>query len=122
MEQARIPLVLLSRLGSAAEARLVAARLAADGIEARVRSEADGPYAFTVGRMAEAEIWVGEHQLAEARRVMLEVEVAEVIGAAEADDDGLPGWSWQSRLLAAAVALIILGLIVRRFLLLVSIG
>ena len=122
MEQARIPLVMLSRLGSAVEARLVAARLAADGIEARVRSEANGPYAFTVGRMAEAEIWVGEHQLEEARAVMLEVEVADAIGAAESEAEDLPGWSWQSRLLAAAVVLIILGLIVRRFLLLVSLG
>ncbi len=122
MEQARIPLVLLSRLGSATEARLVAARLASDGIDARVRSEANGPYAFTVGRMAEAELWVGEHQLAEAREVMLEVEVAEVMGAAEAGEDGLPGWTWQSRLLAAAVVLIMVGLILRRFLLVVSLG
>ncbi len=122
MEQARIPLVLLSRLGSATEARLVAARLASDGIDARVRSEANGPYAFTVGSMAEAELWVGEHQLELAREVMLEVEVDDVMGAAESGGDALPGWTWQARLLAVAVVLIMLGLFIRRFLLVVNAG
>jgi len=108
--------VLLGKVGDAATARLLAARLDAEGIEARVRSESSGPYVFTVGRMAEAELWVDEADLADAREVMLAAEVDTVLGGAETGGDGTPGRGPGARLVAFAVAAVLLALFAWRFL------
>ncbi len=115
-------LVPLARIADARRAELLAARLESEGIPARVRSEAGGPYPFTVGQMAEAEVWVPAGRLSEAREVALAAEVDDTLGNAVAWQPGGSGWSWPERLLAAAVAALIIGLFVSRFVLLAGGG
>ncbi len=106
--------VRLARIGDVGQAELLAARLRAEGIDARVRGEASGPYRFTVGGMAEAEVWVPGSQLDAAREVALASEVDDTLGRAQAWQPGRAGWTWPERLLAAAVAAIIVALFVSR--------
>ena len=103
---ARVPLV---RIADSARAEVLAARLRAEGIDARVRSEAAGPYHFTVGQMAEAEILVPPDMVADAREVLLASEVDETLGASQA---WRPTETWRvpGRLIAAALLLAIFGL------------
>lgn len=110
--------VLLGRVGDSAHARILAARLASEGIDTRVRSEASGPYVFSVGEMAVAELWVTQRDLDAARRIMLEADVDEVLGAASLYQEG-SSWSPGARWMAAIVAAVIFGLWLRRFLLVV---
>ena len=56
-------------------ARLLVARLQAEGIDARVHGDGLGPYRLTVGELATTEIWVAEDQVPEAREVMLAAEI-----------------------------------------------
>lgn len=113
----RSSLVLLGRVGDAGRARLIAARLESEGVDVHLRSEASGPYPFTVGQMAVAELWVVDNQLEEARRIMLEAEVDDVLGEAERQ---IPAWTWPSRLFALAVATIFLGLFLRRLIIILG--
>ncbi len=103
---ARVPLV---KIADAARAEVLAARLRAEGIDARVRSEAAGPYHFTVGQMAEAEILVPPDLLSDAREVLLASEVDETLGAAQAWRPTEP-WPLPGRLVAVALLAAFLGL------------
>ncbi len=88
----------LATVGDAAEARICAALLAAEGIDSRLHGEAFGPYPMTVGAFAATQVWVPESRLADARRVMLEAEVAAVVNQpveSSAADAGLrPAVVW----------------------------
>ena len=98
-------------MSDVAAARVVAARLESEGIEVRVHSESLGPYPMTVGRWAEAELWVLESRLAEAEAVMLEAEVDEVLGAVgDGESEALPG----TMRLGAAVLAVVLAVLVAR--------
>ena len=92
----------LATVGDLSLARVCAARLEAEGIEVRLRSESLGPYPVTVGQLATAEIWVPEGRLEEGGRVMLEAEVDLHLGAVESQptQGPLPA----SRLIALALA------------------
>ncbi len=107
----RVP---LARIADPSQAELLAARLRAEGIDARVRGEATGPYRFTVGGMAEAEVWVPGSQLDAAREVALASEVDDTLGRAQAWQPSRPGWTWPERLLAAAIVVIIVALFLTR--------
>lgn len=94
-------------------ARVCAAVLGADGIEARLHGESLGPYPVTVGRMAVTQIWVPQRSLDRAKELMLEAEIehalgAEVRGGAIADREALP-----MKLMALAVALVLAAAVVR---------
>ncbi len=106
--------VRLTRFADAGQAELLAARLRAEGIDALVRGEGSGPYRFTVGGMAEAEVWVPGSQLDAAREVALASEVDDTLGRAQAWEPTRSGWTWPERLLAAAVVAIIVALFVTR--------
>ncbi len=108
------PRVPLARIADPSQAELLAARLRAEGIDAWVRGEASGPYRFTLGLMAEAEVWVPGSQLDAAREVALASEVDETLGRAQAWQPSRPGWTWPERLLAAALAAMIVALFVSR--------
>lgn len=98
-------------MGDVAAARIVAARLESEGIEVRIHSESLGPYPMTVGRWAEAHLWVPESRLTEAEAIMLESDVAEVLASVgEEPGPPLPG-SWR---LAAAILAGLIGLAVVR--------
>jgi hypothetical protein len=114
--------VLLATLGDPASARLCAALLESEGIEARVHSESFGPYPMTVGEMATARVWVPESRVSQAQQIMVEAEIAHVLGGVGDDRErdtgrGGPGpgaAAW--RLVALTVAVIVLILAARALL------
>jgi hypothetical protein len=69
-------------------ARVVAARLASEGIDVELRGALDSPYAVTVGEMARVDVFVPDHQAGEASLVLLVDEVDEA--DAILDDDRPP--------------------------------
>jgi len=56
-------------------ARVLAARLASEGIETKLTGAVDGPYGVTVGDLARIDVLVPEAQLDAARYVLLADEV-----------------------------------------------
>ena len=50
--------VCIAKVPGVNEARVVAARLASEGVETRLHGEPMGPFPMTVGRFAETELWV----------------------------------------------------------------
>jgi hypothetical protein len=62
-------------------ARLLAARLTAEGIDVQLRGAVDSPYGLTVGPLARVDVWVPEDQLEDAKLVMLATEVDGVLSA-----------------------------------------
>jgi hypothetical protein len=57
------------------EARVLAARLYDEGIDAELRGALDSPYGFTVGDMARIDVYVPTDQAEDAQLVMLANEV-----------------------------------------------
>jgi hypothetical protein len=53
------------------EARVLAARLYDEGIDAELRGALDSPYGFTVGDLARIDVYVPADQAEDARLVML---------------------------------------------------
>ena len=74
-------MVRLTQVHGSFAARVLLARLTDEGIDARMRGPAEGPYRFTVGEMARVEVYVPEDQVADAAYVLLanEVEDATVL-------------------------------------------
>ncbi len=65
----------LTWVAGAFRARVLAARLESEGIDAQLRGALDSPYGLTVGDMARVDVYVPEDQLADARYVLLADEV-----------------------------------------------
>ncbi|MGZ4736378.1 MAG: hypothetical protein ACXVKA_12660 [Acidimicrobiia bacterium] len=57
------------------EARVLAARLYDEGIDAELRGAVDSPYGFTVGDMARVDVYVPADQASDAQLVLLAIEV-----------------------------------------------
>jgi hypothetical protein len=57
------------------EARVLAARLYDEGIDAELRGALDSPYGFTVGEMARVDVYVPTDQAEDAQLVLLANEV-----------------------------------------------
>jgi hypothetical protein len=57
------------------EARVLAARLYDEGIDAELRGALDSPYGFTVGDMARVDVYVPTDQAQDAQLVLLAIEV-----------------------------------------------
>ena len=83
LEERPAHFVKLATIGDLTTARVLAARLEAEGIDVRLHSEALGPYPVTVGRLAEAELWIMEDRMEEAQTIMLDAEVNVALGPAE---------------------------------------
>jgi len=107
--QESTPFVCVAKVGDSGTAQILAARLAAENIEARVHSEALGPYPMTVGQMAVAEVWVAEHAADEARTIVMDSDINAILEPSEA-----PPWPAGARWAAAAVALVFLAAVVLR--------
>ena len=106
---------LLTRVGDLASANITAARLRAEGIEARVHSPSLGPYPVTVGEFATSEIWVLEDRLEEASEILLDVETKNVVGFdADFTPAERPRMRADVRLIAAVVAIVLATLFVLR--------
>ena len=65
----------LTWVSGAFAARVLAARLHDEGIDAELRGALDSPYGFTVGDMARVDVYVPHDQAADAQLVMLAIEV-----------------------------------------------
>lgn len=108
---------MLTKVGDLASANIMAARLRAEGIEARVHSPSLGPYPVTVGDMALSEIWVLEDRIEDASRVLLDIEAKSVVGFDEEfTPTERPTQSVEIRTVAALVAAIVAVLFVLRLL------
>jgi len=108
-----VPLV---RVGDVSRARVLAARLEAEGIEVRLHSEALGPYPVTVGEMATTELWVLDDRLEEANAVVLDAEVKEAVGESDIQSDGaVPEFRLVAGILIAIVLLAVILRLMRVF-------
>jgi hypothetical protein len=76
-------------------ARVLAARLESEGIDAQLRGAFDSPYGLTMGDMARVDVYVPEDQLEDARYVLLADEVDATLTAPtewwDAGDDAPAG-------------------------------
>jgi hypothetical protein len=115
MEISAARYVHVATVGDLVEARVLAARLDAEGIDVRVHSESLGPYPVTVGGLAEAELWVLSDRVDEANQILLDADVNSVL--ASVDDKRAPPEPLPSgiRAIAIAVGLVIVMLWIVRF-------
>ena len=90
-------------------ARLLVARLGAEGILTQVRGGLDGPYPTGA-----VEVLVAQDDLAEAREVLLADEVEDALAGADEPDDGPEGPSWRDKLLVAAAVVALAAFAVAR--------
>ncbi len=103
----------LTTVGDVGTARVLAAVLSSEGIEARVHGEPLGPYPVTVGKLAETQIWVLGSRLDEARQILLEAEIDESLEVLS-DPDGRPaGAAAPWRFVAAGILVVIAAIVVR---------
>lgn len=98
--------VLLARVGDPNEAMLLRARLESEGIDARVRGEALGPYRLNVGAMGVTELWISPDRMEEARLILLAADVDAIVADVEPLGPGpstnrFRSWIWW--LVAAAL-------------------
>lgn len=104
----------LTRVGDMTSARVLAARLQAEGIEVRMHSQAFGPYPVTVGEMAETELWVLSDRVAQASEVLLDAEVNDAIYVVDRQTDRA-GMPIEFRLFALAMGIVLFVLVALRF-------
>jgi len=103
----------LTSVSGAFRARVLAARLESEGIDAQLRGALDNTYGFTVGDMARVDVYVPEDQLADARYVLLADEVDATLSAptewwdsGTGSASGRRRWLWWVAAVLLAVALI----------------
>lgn len=97
----------IATVGDLTEARVLAARLRSERIDVRIHSEALGPYPVTVGRLAEAEIWVTSDRVDEASRILLDAEVNTALAPAEREGPGPAGLPFEVRVVAFSVTIVL---------------
>jgi hypothetical protein len=95
-----VELTRLTWVSGAFRARVLAARLVSEGIDARLSGSIDAPYGITVGDMARVDVVVPVSQVEDARYVLLADEVDAALAApTEWWDAGAPArrrarWPW----------------------------
>ena len=77
----RVRMAPLTWVAGAFRARVLAARLESEGIDAQLRGALESPYGLTVGDMARVDVYVPEDQLADARYVLLADEIDDTLTA-----------------------------------------
>jgi len=77
----RVRMAPLTWVGGAFRARVLAARLEWEGIDAQLRGSLESPYGLTMGDMARVDVYVPEDQLADARYVLLADEIDATLAA-----------------------------------------
>jgi hypothetical protein len=102
--------VRIATVGDLLEARVLEARLRSEGIDVRIHSESLGPYPVTVGRLAEAELWVLSDRVEDANRILLDAEVNTALAPALPDAEPRPGLPVELRMIALAVAVVLVAL------------
>jgi hypothetical protein len=100
----------LTSVGGSFAAKVLQARLQDEGLTVELRGNVDSPYAFTVGAMSRVDVYVPEHDLEDAKLVMLVNEVDSVLDLPPQRDR--PSNPWGDRALwLVLVAVVLLGLI-----------
>jgi len=93
-------------------ARVLAARLRSEGIDARLGGSVDGTYGVTVGDLARVDVYVPDTQVDDARYVLLADEVDATLAAPIEWWDAGTGerrrrrWPWVAAALLLAVAVL----------------
>src|SRR5882757_6226075 len=73
--EGRVRMTPLTWVAGAFRARVLAARLESEGIDAQLRGALESPYGLTMGDMARVDVYVPEDQLEDARYVLLADEI-----------------------------------------------
>jgi hypothetical protein len=93
-------------VSTAFHARVIQARLGADGIPAQLRGNVGGPYPFGA-----VSVWVGEDDAADAGELLLadEVEAAFDVDPSDEDGEGRPALRrWPLRRILATLGLVLM--------------
>jgi len=98
---------MLTTVGDVATARILAARLQAEGIEVRVHGDSLGPYPVTVGAMAETQLWVLSDRVEDASRLLLDAEINAFMPSMEDDQIERTGMPVEFRAIALVVGIVI---------------
>jgi hypothetical protein len=100
----------LTTVGGSFAARVLEARLHDEGLTVELRGNLDSPYAFTVGAMSRVDVYVPEHDLEDAKLIMLVTEVDSVLDLPPQRER--PPDPWGDRALwLVLVAIVLLGII-----------
>lgn len=91
--------MLLTSTTNAFEAKVIAARLQAEGLQPELRG-VDGPYPLLYGALAVVGIWVPEDEMNDAQLVMLATEIDNAVGE---QDYRPPVWTIWGRIAVAVV-------------------
>ncbi|MBI2168437.1 MAG: DUF2007 domain-containing protein [Actinobacteria bacterium] len=94
------------------EAKVIAARLQAEGLDAEMRGSVETPYPFMLGDAGAISVWIPEDQLDDARLVMLAAEVDSAMGSSRRDP---PVWTWTGRVALAVVLTMLVVSVLARF-------
>ena len=100
----------LITVGGSFAARVLQARLIAEGLTVELRGAVDSPYQFTVGDMSRVDVFVPEDEVADARLVLLVDEVDSVLDLPP-QRDRPSGGTGARALWVVLVALILLGIL-----------
>jgi hypothetical protein len=95
----------LTQVHGSFAAGVLLARLADEGIDARLRGATDSPYRFTVGDMARVEVLVPEDQLDDAAYVLLANEVEDATALPEPHAPASYGYRWVAAVVLAAIVI-----------------
>jgi hypothetical protein len=113
--EGRVRMAPLTWVAGAFRARVLAARLESEGIDAQLRGALESPYGLTVGDMARVDVYVPEDQLADAQYVLLADEIDATLAAptdwwdAGADRPAAHRRRWLRWVAAALLAIALLG-------------
>ncbi len=101
----------LTTVGGTFAARVVEARLGAEGITVELRGCLDSPYQFTVGDMSRVDVFVPADELDDAKLVLLVDEVDAVLDLPpQREAPGGDAWS-ERALWVVLVAVLLLGMV-----------
>jgi len=98
----------LTTVGGSFAARVLQARLEDEGLRVELRGCVDSPYAFTVGAMSRVDVFVPEHDMEDAKLVMLVTEVDSVLDLPPQRDR--PGEGYRA-LWAILAAILLIGIV-----------
>jgi hypothetical protein len=107
----RVRMARLTTVGGSFAARVLEARLAAEGIRVELRGCLDSPYQFTVGDMSQVDVFVPAAELDDAKLVLLVDEVDATLDLPP-QREAPRGDRWGERALwVVLVAVLLLGIV-----------
>jgi hypothetical protein len=106
----RVKMARLTTVGGSFTARVLEARLQAEGITVELRGAIDGPYQFTVGDMSRVDLFVPQDELEDAQLVLLVDEVDSVLELPPQRDGPTDAWGDRA-FWVVLVAVVLLGVV-----------